>query len=129
MITLLLSSAFAADLDARLTTPDGQVKSMTFHNVEESAPPPFELTMNGTTVRVTLVASPKAQAWVVDAQLAGVDKRGRTKVFAAPSITLNANEPGTVKQGARIPIPDTNPVEFREESWQLDVTVRPSQAG
>lgn len=129
MIARFLSSAFAADLDARLTTPDGEVKSMTFHNVELSAPPPFEVQMNGATVRVTLAASPKAEAWVVDAQLAGLDKRGRAKVFAAPRITLNANEPGMVRQGARIPIPGTNPVEFREESWQLDVTVRQAQAG
>lgn len=126
MIIALLSSAFAADLDARLTTPSGEVKSMTFHNVEQSAPPPFEVQMNGATVRVTLAVTQKADAWVVEAELAEVNKRGRAKVLSAPRITLNANEPGLVRQGARIPVPNTNPVEFREESWQLDVTVKQS---
>ena len=126
MIVAFLGSALAADLDARLTTPTGEVKSMTFHDVEQSAPPPFEVQVDGTTVRVTLAVTQKADPWVVDAQLAEVDKRGRPKVLSAPRITLNANEPGMVKQGSRVPVPDTNPVEFREVGWQLDLTVKQS---
>ena len=128
MIALLavLPAALATDLETRLTTPDGEVKSLTFHDVESSAPPPLTVQMNGAQVRVTLAVAPSDAAWVVTAELAQVDKKGRVKVISSPRITLQANEPGMVKQGARIPIPRTNPVEYREESWQLDVTVRPS---
>lgn len=128
MIAILaaLPLALATDLETRLTTPDGAVKSLTFHDVERSAPPPFTVQMNGADVRVTLAVAPADGAWVVSAELAQVDKKGRVKVLSAPRVTLQADEPGIVKQGARIPIPGTNPLEYREESWQLDMKVRPS---
>ena len=122
----LLPAALATDLETRLTTPDGEVKSLTFHDVESSAPPPLTVHMNGAQVRVTLSVAPSDAAWVVSAELAQVDKKGRVKVISSPRITVQPNETGTVKQGARIPIPKTDPLEYREESWQLEVTVRPS---
>ena len=122
----LLPFAQATDLDARLTTPSGEVKSLTFHDVESSPPPAFTVQMNGAEVRVELRVAHEDPTWVVSAELSHVDKKGRAKAFCSPQITVNPNETGTVKQGARIPVPRTDPLEYREESWQLEVTVRPS---
>ncbi len=124
-LLLLLPFAQAVDLDARLTTPSGEVKSLTFHDVESSAPPPFMVEMNGAQVRVALGVAPADAAWVVSAELSQLDKKGRAKIFCSPRITVPPNETGMVRQGARIPIPKTKPIEYREEAWQLEVTVRP----
>lgn len=123
---LLLPLAHAVDLDARLTTPAGEVKSMTFHDVEASAPPPFQVELQGSTVRVTLGVSPTGEAWTVSAELAEVDRRGRARVLSAPRLVVQANQAGLFRQGARVPIPGTSPVQYREEAWQLDLVVRPT---
>jgi len=126
MILALTATAFAVDLDVELTTPSGEVRSLTFHDVEASAPPTFQVEMRGATVTVTLAVTPSNDTWIVAANLAELDKRGRPKLISAPRVTVRANEEGTVKQGARVPVPGTNPVEYREEAWQLNVLVRPT---
>ncbi len=124
MFLAALTAALGADLEARLTTPSGEVKHLTFHDVDRGAPPPFEVQVDGARVRVTLVVSPSPDGWVIDAQLADVKKRGRVEVIAAPRVSLAEGQWATVKQGKVIPIPNTDPVEFRPEGWELELNMR-----
>lgn len=128
MLIALLSSAFAADLVVRVTSSSGVAASLTFHDVEKHAPPPFDVQLNGSTMRLTLTATKDSAAWVVESRLEKVNKRGRTKLFSAPRVTVNANEMAQVKQGASIPVPNTDPTQFVDSFWALDLMVREAEA-
>lgn len=120
---LTIATAFALDLDVQLTTPSGEVKSMTFHNVETSVPPTLQLQVHDVRVLVTLTVTPKDDTFAIHAELAEVDTKGRTKRISAPTVVVHTNEPGTVSQGSRISVAGTNPVEYRTESWALSFLI------
>ena len=124
-LSFLAESAFALDLDVKLTTPSGEVKSMTFHDVEASSPPTFQLQVRGATVLVTLTVTPKDDTFIVAADLTEMDRKGRSKLISTPRLVVHANEPGTVRQGTRVPITGTSPIEYLDESWELNFLVRP----
>jgi Flp pilus assembly secretin CpaC len=124
-LTALTATALAVDLDAKLTTPSGTVTSLTFHDVESRPPPTVQLPMRGATGLVTLTVTPKDDTFVVAATLAELDARGRTKTLATPTLIVRAGETGTFRDGKRLPIAGTNPVEFRDEAWELTFVVRP----
>jgi hypothetical protein len=110
LIALLAAPALAVDLDARLTTPDGQVRSMTFHEVERLPPAPFVVQLDGKPVQVALSVQVQGEAWQVEAVLTGQGRRGRPVVLSAPRISMAPEEEGRVRQGSRRPIGGTDPV-------------------
>jgi hypothetical protein len=125
LVSLFIASALAVDLDTRLTTPDGQVRSMTFHEVERLPPAPFVVELDGQPVQVALSLRAQGEAWQVEAVLTGEDRRGRPVVLSAPRITVAPEQEGRVRQGSRRPIQGTDPVQYQEESWELVLVVRP----
>lgn len=52
----------------------------------------------------------------------------RTKTFGAPRVTVNANEMAQVKQGASIPVPNTDPTQFVDSFRALDLMVSEAEA-
>lgn len=126
MLLLLALPTLAADLSAQITTSEGTRQSVTFHDVEITPPPPLMMQLRGADVLVTISVVPQDETWKVTATVAKLGKRGKQTVIASPTILVHANEPGRVEQGQRIPLPDTDPVAYREEFWRLDIMVYPS---
>ena len=127
MLLALLPAALAVDLDARLTTPSGATTFVTFHDVELQAPPPFTMNDDGRPLRVTLVVEPSGDRWAVSAEIASVKQglwREHLTTILVPRITLQSNSHGFVKQGTAIPVAGTDPVQYFDRAWTLDLEVR-----
>ncbi len=128
MLIAVLSSAFAADLDVRVTSSSGVAASLTFHDVEQHPPPPFDVVLNESKMRLTLGATKDSDAWVVESRLERIENKGRTEIFSAPRVTVKPNERAHVKQGGHVPVPNTDPMQFVDSFWAVDLMVRETEA-
>lgn len=127
MLLAFLPAALALDVDVRLTAPSGATASVTFHDVERQAPPSFTMNDGGLPLRVTVGVEPSGDRWTVSAEIARVKPglwRERVETLLAPRVTLETNSRGIVKQGASVPIAGTDPVQFVDHEWTLDIQVR-----
>ncbi len=130
MLLALLPAAFAVDLDLVLETPTHQTTSLTFHDVERHAPPPFTVVEAGRPLRVTVSVAPAGANWAITTVIASVRPglwAERVKPLLSPTITMPANQPGYIKQGRAIRFADLDSAraaEYIDYAWRLEFTVR-----
>lgn len=125
----LLQAALALDLDLSITPPGGTPYAVTLHDIV--AGPQLALLVpsdDGSFYRVQLnVEADGDNIWrlsfEVETQAMSGKNRLRTVIVGRPVIRVRGDEWASFSQGSRIPIPDTNPVEFETREFKVEAMV------